>query len=145
MKLQALIFSLLSLASLSILAESSQADNKEYPTPKECENDYSGLIATAATGAAIAAAAPFALPFLGFTSAGIAAGSWAASMMSAAAAANGGAVAAGSAVATLQSVATAGVGVAGKVGLASFGSAVGAGIKMAQEKAKEAFGKKEDN
>ena len=49
-------------------------------------------------------AAPFVLGAIGFTSAGIAAGSYAASMMSAAAIANGGGVAAGSAVAVLQSV-----------------------------------------
>ena len=47
--------------------------------------------------------APFVLGAIGFTSAGIAAGSYAASMMSAAAIANGGGVAAGSAVAVLQS------------------------------------------
>lgn len=46
--------------------------------------------------------APFVLAGIGFTSAGIAAGSYAASMMSAAAVANGGAVAAGSTVAVLQ-------------------------------------------
>ena len=47
--------------------------------------------------------APVALGVIGFTSAGIAAGSLAASMMSAAAVANGGAVAAGGLVAVLQS------------------------------------------
>lgn len=46
--------------------------------------------------------APFVLAGIGFTSAGIAASSYAASMMSAAAVANGGAVAAGSTVAVLQ-------------------------------------------
>ncbi|XP_042079682.1 interferon alpha-inducible protein 27-like protein 2 [Haplochromis burtoni] len=46
---------------------------------------------------------PALLGAAGFTSAGIAAGSYAASMMSAAAVANGGGVAAGSAVAVLQS------------------------------------------
>lgn len=48
-------------------------------------------------------AAPAALGFAGFTSAGVAAGTVAAKMMSAAAVANGGGVAAGSAVAVLQS------------------------------------------
>lgn len=48
-------------------------------------------------------AAPLVLGAVGFTAAGVAAGSWAAGMMSAAAVANGGAVAAGSAVAVLQS------------------------------------------
>lgn len=47
--------------------------------------------------------APVALGALGFTSAGIAAGSLGAKMMSAAAIANGGGVAAGSTVAVLQS------------------------------------------
>lgn len=53
-----------------------------------------------AAGAVVGA--PFVLAGIGFTSAGIAAGSYAASMMSAAAVANGGAVAAGSTVAVLQ-------------------------------------------
>ena len=48
-------------------------------------------------------AAPFVLGAVGFTSVGIAAGSYAAGMMSAAAIANGGAVAAGSTVAVLTS------------------------------------------
>ena len=49
-------------------------------------------------------AAPLVLGAVGFTAAGITAGSWAAGMMSAAAVANGGAVAAGTTVAVLQSV-----------------------------------------
>lgn len=52
----------------------------------------------------MAAALPVALPVLGFTSAGIAANSVAASLMSWSAVANGGAVPAGGLVATLQSV-----------------------------------------
>ena len=55
-----------------------------------------------AVGAVVAA--PVVLGAVGFTSAGIAAGSYAAGMMSAAAVANGGAVAAGSTVAVLQAV-----------------------------------------
>ena len=55
------------------------------------------------------AAAPLVLTAVGFTAGGIAAGSIASSMMSAAAVANGGGVAAGSLVAVLQS--------AGKPGL----------------------------
>ncbi len=47
---------------------------------------------------------PVVLGTLGFTSAGIAAGTVAAGMMSAAASANGGAVAAGTTVAVLQSI-----------------------------------------
>ncbi|XP_061125696.1 interferon alpha-inducible protein 27-like protein 2B isoform X2 [Syngnathus typhle] len=70
-----------------------------------------GLLTALALGAAGASAAagsvivaPVALGALGFTSTGIVAGSWAASMMSTAAIANGGGVVAGSAVAILQSV-----------------------------------------
>ncbi|TNN21528.1 Interferon alpha-inducible protein 27-like protein 2A [Liparis tanakae] len=54
-------------------------------------------------GAAVAVlGAPLVLGAVGFTTAGIAVGSYGAAMMSAAAAANGGAVAAGSTVAVLQ-------------------------------------------
>ena len=60
-------------------------------------------------------AAPFVLPVVGFTSGGIAAGSYAAGMMSTAAIANGGGVAAGSTVAVLQSIGAAGLATAGKV------------------------------
>uniref|UniRef100_A0A671XIY3 Uncharacterized protein n=1 Tax=Sparus aurata TaxID=8175 RepID=A0A671XIY3_SPAAU len=69
-------------------------------------------VSAAAIGAGVGAvalfAAPAALGFAGFTSAGVAAGSVAAKMMSAAAVANGGGVAAGSAVAVLQSAAACG-------------------------------------
>ena len=64
------------------------------------------------------AAAPFALGAIGFTGAGVAAGSMAANMMSAAAAANGGGVAAGSVVAFLQSAGVAGLGAVGNAVLA---------------------------
>lgn len=60
---------------------------------------FCGLFPSAAVALA---AAPFALAAVGFTSGGIAAGSYAASMMSSAAA-NGGGVAAGTVVAALQS------------------------------------------
>uniref|UniRef100_A0A8C5N7A9 Uncharacterized protein n=1 Tax=Gouania willdenowi TaxID=441366 RepID=A0A8C5N7A9_GOUWI len=62
------------------------------------------ICAIGAVGSVVAA--PFVLGALGFTSAGIAAGSFAASMMSSAAIANGGGVAAGSLVALLQSAGT---------------------------------------
>ena len=68
-----------------------------------------------AVGALVAT--PFVLSAVGFTTAGITAGSYAAGMMSSAAAANGGAVAAGSTVAVLQSVGAAGLGAAGTVAI----------------------------
>uniref|UniRef100_G1TTB7 Uncharacterized protein n=1 Tax=Oryctolagus cuniculus TaxID=9986 RepID=G1TTB7_RABIT len=71
-------------------------------------------------------AVPVVLGALGFTSAGIAAGSVAAKMMSAAAVANGGGVAAGSVVATLQSVGAAGLATSSNVILGTVGSALGA-------------------
>ncbi|XP_047472700.1 interferon alpha-inducible protein 27-like protein 2B [Penaeus chinensis] len=71
------------------------------------------------------AAAPVVLAATGFTSGGIAAGSFAASMMSSAAAANGGAIAAGSTVAVLQSAGAAGIGAATSAGLAAGGGAIG--------------------
>ncbi|XP_059724505.1 interferon alpha-inducible protein 27-like protein 2A [Haemorhous mexicanus] len=69
---------------------------------------------------------PLGIAALGFTGAGIAAGSVAAKMMSAAAIANGGGVAAGSTVAVLQSIGAAGLPLAAQVGLGSAGAASGA-------------------
>ncbi|XP_075964459.1 interferon alpha-inducible protein 27-like protein 2A [Anarhichas minor] len=69
--------------------------------------------------------APFVLGAIGFTTAGIAAGSYAAGMMSAAAVANGGAVAAGSAVAVLQAFGAAGLSGAATAAAASAGAGVG--------------------
>ncbi|NWW31883.1 IFI27 protein, partial [Panurus biarmicus] len=71
---------------------------------------------------------PVVIGALGFKGAGIAAGTIAAKMMSAAAIANGGGVAAGSIVAVLQSVGAAGFSLATKIGLTSvLGSAGAAG------------------
>ncbi|NWU02115.1 I27L1 protein, partial [Urocynchramus pylzowi] len=69
---------------------------------------------------------PVLIGALGFTGAGIATGSVAAKMMSAAAIANGGGVAAGSTVAVLQSIGAAGLSLGAKVGLTSAGAASGA-------------------
>lgn len=69
---------------------------------------------------------PAGIAALGFTGAGIASASIAASMMSAAAVANGGGVAAGSLVATLQSVGAAGFAAATKFMMASALGSVGA-------------------
>ncbi|XP_014895081.1 interferon alpha-inducible protein 27-like protein 2A isoform X1 [Poecilia latipinna] len=90
-----------------------------------------GVAQTAAiTGGAVGAVgivlmAPVALSAIGFTSAGIAAGSYAAKMMSAAATANGGGVAAGSLVAILQSAGASGFTASANTVLASIGSALG--------------------
>uniref|UniRef100_G1QDS8 Interferon alpha inducible protein 27 like 1 n=1 Tax=Myotis lucifugus TaxID=59463 RepID=G1QDS8_MYOLU len=69
-------------------------------------------------------AAPMVLGAMSFTSAGIAASSIAAKMMSAAAIANGGGVAAGGLVATLQSAGAAGLSVTSKILLGLTGSGV---------------------
>ncbi|NXP22616.1 IFI27 protein, partial [Scytalopus superciliaris] len=69
---------------------------------------------------------PACIAGLGFTGAGIAAGSIAAKMMSAAAIANGGGVAAGSTVAVLQSIGAAGFSLGAKIGLASSVGSLGA-------------------
>nr|KAF6387043.1 interferon alpha inducible protein 27 like 1 [Myotis myotis] len=70
-------------------------------------------------------AAPVVLGAMGFTSAGIAASSIAAKMMSAAAIANGGGVAAGGLVATLQSAGAAGLSVSSNILLGLTGSSIG--------------------
>ncbi|XP_027857061.1 interferon alpha-inducible protein 27-like protein 2A isoform X1 [Xiphophorus couchianus] len=89
-----------------------------------------GLETAAITGGAVGAMgavlmAPVALSVIGFTSAGIAAGSYAASMMSAAATANGGGVAAGSLVAILQSAGASGFTAFANTVVASIGDALG--------------------
>ncbi len=84
------------------------------------------IVAGLIGGACAVAAAPVVLTGVGFTAGGIAAGSYAASMMSAAAVANGGAIAAGSTVAVLQSVGAAGLGTAGVAVVGGAGATVGA-------------------
>ncbi|XP_077644641.1 interferon alpha-inducible protein 27-like protein 2B [Lonchura striata] len=86
-----------------------------------------GAVIGATVGAGVALVGlPVCIGALGFTGAGIAAGSVAAKMMSAAAIANGGGVAAGSAVAVLQSIGAAGLSLGAKVGLTSVLSSAGA-------------------
>ncbi|XP_006126025.1 interferon alpha-inducible protein 27-like protein 1 isoform X1 [Pelodiscus sinensis] len=70
-------------------------------------------------------AVPAVLGVAGFSSAGIAAGSVGAKMMSAAAVANGGGVAAGSTVAVLQSIGAAGLSLATKGVLTAAGGVMG--------------------
>lgn len=79
-------------------------------------------------GVGLVAAAPVVLTGVGFTSAGIAGGSWAAGMMSSAAIANGGGVAAGSLVAVLQSAGAAGIGTTATAALGGTGAGLGATI-----------------
>ncbi|XP_054148512.1 interferon alpha-inducible protein 27-like protein 2A [Melozone crissalis] len=79
---------------------------------------------------------PGGIAALGFTKAGILAGSIAAKMMSAAAIANGGGVAAGSTVAVLQSIGAAGLSVGAKVALGSAGAATGALAVQVKETSK---------
>ncbi|XP_025041860.1 interferon alpha-inducible protein 27-like protein 2A [Pelodiscus sinensis] len=89
----------------------------------------SGLLTLAGMGIGTGVAvvgAPVALWAVGFTGAGIAAGSIAAKMMSAAAIANGGGVAAGSLVAVLQSVGVTGLPAAAQAVLVGAGAVVGA-------------------
>ncbi|XP_016834650.1 interferon alpha-inducible protein 27-like protein 2A [Cricetulus griseus] len=91
------------------------------------------IIGAAIGGVGAVIAAPIALGIVGFTGAGITAGSLAAQMMSSAAIANGGGVAAGSLVATLQSVGAAGLSTTSKIILGFFGSAVGVSVEEAAE------------
>ncbi|XP_041871502.1 uncharacterized protein LOC121658530 isoform X1 [Corvus kubaryi] len=85
-----------------------------------------GAAIGATVGAAVALVGiPVFIGALGFTGAGIAAGSIAAKMMSAAAIANGGGVAAGSTVAVLQSIGAAGFSIGAKIGLTSALGTVG--------------------
>lgn len=101
------------------------------PGPSESILVRNGVKLTAGVslGVVAAIAAPFAVmgvvSALGFSSGGIVAGSTAAGMMSAEAAASGGAIAAGGTVATLQSIGAAGLGVAGTTGSAAVGAVGG--------------------
>ncbi|XP_009469249.1 PREDICTED: interferon alpha-inducible protein 27-like protein 2A [Nipponia nippon] len=86
---------------------------------------FVGPAVGAAIGLGLTMAVPAALYVLGFTKAGIAAGSVAARMMSLAAVANGGRVAAGSLVAIAQSLGAAGVPTAVWAALSAIGAAIG--------------------
>ncbi|XP_026558406.1 interferon alpha-inducible protein 27-like protein 2A [Pseudonaja textilis] len=88
-------------------------------------NRNMGLLLAAVLGVGGVVGAPLALSAVGFTAAGIAAGTLAAKMMSAAAIANGGGVAAGSLVALAQAAGAAGLSVAANAGIATTGAVVG--------------------
>ncbi|XP_014113938.1 PREDICTED: protein TonB-like isoform X2 [Pseudopodoces humilis] len=111
--------------------EDSGETNTGDEPKKEDSPGNKGKAVGAAIGATVGAGValvglPLCIGALGFTGAGIAAGSIAAKMMSAAAIANGGGVAAGSTVAVLQSIGAAGFSLGAKVGLTSALSSVGA-------------------
>ncbi|XP_009317005.1 PREDICTED: interferon alpha-inducible protein 27-like protein 2A [Pygoscelis adeliae] len=90
--------------------------------------DFVGPAIGVAVGIGLTAAMPAALYALGFTKAGITAGTMAARLMSLAAMANGGSVAAGSLVAIAQSLGAAGVPTAVTVALSAIGAVIGAMI-----------------
>ncbi|XP_078093297.1 interferon alpha-inducible protein 27-like protein 1 [Mustelus asterias] len=110
--------------------DNPQGDRKNQPTRMAI---IAGAAAVTAVGAVIAA--PVVLGAVGFTSAGIAAGSFAASMMSTAAIANGGGVAAGSLVAVLQSAGVIGLSVGAKAAVGIGGGLIGSifGAKATQK------------
>ncbi|CAL4110112.1 unnamed protein product [Meganyctiphanes norvegica] len=109
--------------------ENEEKDSNPPKTNGMSKAKMIGLgVGTVAGGAAAVLAAPVVLTGVGFTSAGIAAGSWAAGMMSAAAASGGGGVAAGSMVALLQSAGAVGLGASATAGVAGAGAGVGAGV-----------------
>ncbi|KAG6929172.1 interferon alpha inducible protein 27 [Chelydra serpentina] len=104
-------------------------DTQVTDSEPHAANMFNTLVTLA--GASIAAGVafvgiPVALGAAGFTAAGIATGTVAAKMMSAAAVANGGGVAAGSAVAVLQSIGAAGLPAAANAVIVGVGAAVGA-------------------
>ncbi|XP_078279397.1 interferon alpha-inducible protein 27-like protein 2A [Rhinoraja longicauda] len=88
--------------------------------------DLTTLIMAGVSAGSCIVAAPFVLGAVGFTTAGIAAGSVAAKMMGAAAVANGGGVAAGGLVAVLQSAGAAGLSTVANAAVAAGGAAAGA-------------------
>ncbi|XP_005877909.2 PREDICTED: interferon alpha-inducible protein 27-like protein 1 [Myotis brandtii] len=105
--------------------------------PKKKERNFSSTavkVGAAVAGGVLAmGAAPLVLGAMGFTSAGIAASSIAAKMMSAAAIANGGGVAAGGLVATLQSAGAAGLSLSSNILLGLTGSSIGAWLGSKKE------------
>ncbi|XP_077045767.1 interferon alpha-inducible protein 27-like protein 2 [Agelaius phoeniceus] len=111
--------------------ETNPGDKPKNEARRSKKKGKNGSIIRTVIGATVGAGlavvgVPVLIGALGFTGAGIAAGSVAAKMMSAAAIANGGGVAAGSTVAVLQSIGAAGLSLGAKVGLGSVGAATGA-------------------
>ncbi|KAM9571089.1 kunitz-type protease inhibitor 1-like isoform 2-T2 [Salvelinus alpinus] len=106
---------------VSVMSSVGSGRSGPLPAPRG-----TGTIAAAATvGAVLAVAmAPVALGAIGFTAGGIAVGSSAASMMSAAAVVNGGGIAAGGLVAALQSAGAAGLSGVATAAVGGVGAAV---------------------
>ncbi|XP_055512156.1 interferon alpha-inducible protein 27-like protein 2B isoform X4 [Leucoraja erinacea] len=92
--------------------------------------DWSRVAWVAGGAVIVVVAAPHVIGALGFTAAGISAGSPAASMMSLFAGMNGGATAAGGVVAILQSAGAVGLTASAKVALASVGAGLGYAAKI---------------
>ncbi|XP_063882627.1 uncharacterized protein LOC135112269 [Scylla paramamosain] len=102
-------------------------DPGEDPKSDDGSSVTKNCLIVAAVEVGVMIATPFVLPAIGFTSAGIAAGSLAGTMMSSAAIANGGAIAAGSTVAVLQSAgAVAGAAAAAGLDVGAEAAALGA-------------------
>jgi len=127
------------------IIDENQIDNKKKPKISTSTMVKVGAtIGVVVVGGGAIIAAPFVLTAVGFTSAGIAAGSAAAGMMSSAAIANGGAIAAGSTVAVLQSVGAAGLGVTGAAAVGGAGAATGGIVGGMGAYFKSKFSKEED-
>lgn len=115
------------------------AETTAPPLGDTAKEAAAGAAFGAGVGAGFWGIAMPAANFLGFTGSGIAAGSTAASWMSAAAVANGGGVAAGSAVSVLQSIGAVGLATPVGLGLVASGVVVGTaavGIKAMLSKGK---------
>ncbi|KAJ8333219.1 hypothetical protein SKAU_G00421150 [Synaphobranchus kaupii] len=119
------------LARLEPVGEAIKSADKSLRKARKTRRILTG-VGTAVgivAGAGLAVVAvPVAVVGLGFTAAGITAGSTAAGMMSAAAIANGGAVAAGSAVAVLQSLGAVGLSATAAAVVSSVGATIGGAI-----------------
>ncbi|XP_042295066.1 interferon alpha-inducible protein 27-like protein 2A [Sceloporus undulatus] len=123
------------------MAESS-GPQRPNPAKKEPSKESLGKLGRMGKGTMIGAGLglgitvvglPLVLGALGFTSAGIAAGSVAAKMMSASAIASGGGIAAGGPVAMLQSVGATGLALSTKLGVTAATSSAGAAIAAAKQ------------
>ncbi|XP_022605830.1 interferon alpha-inducible protein 27-like protein 2A [Seriola dumerili] len=105
--------------------DDKEKEEKEASSLSTFNKVLIGTTTTVVGGVGAVALAPVVLGAVGFTSAGIAAGSFAASMMSSAAIANGGGIAAGSLVAILQSAGAVGLSGGATAAVAGAGGTVG--------------------